>query len=316
MKVKIESAGVSLYEGDYDFLAIAAAVGVSKDTKETIPGSFAITLEPNEGNHTSTAKLLNYGSVALLKQGATVDVNFTDLRNQLTEKPSEVKGPWQIVFADTDSLLFALTVFRHPDLLPPNPKWPIKYPAAEADTPSDSYDDSQFISHYFAKVSANYLAQLTRTDPGSESCVILDAIRQRVGHALDIIKTFKSKITDEEKARRQIEKIKDEDKQTSPEAFAQLQAGEITLEGFRNAIREQKKSLKASANAAKRAASGKSTRPPSANKPLDEANKEKIAKAQAEIAAKIAAKNASTGAPLSTDSAPHATGFEPVVAAD
>jgi hypothetical protein len=287
MQVRIENnEGNELYNAGYDLVAMATAVGVTVDKNENVTSSLAVTVEPREGESVAAAKLINYGHVALGKQGVTCDIDFADFRKQLNEKPGEVKGPWMFIFPDTDSALFFISVIHHTDLLK-QPKWQNWAVEGEAAEGVETHDADQFTRHYFNKIARNYLAQLTGTSPDSEACKILEGIRQRVGKNLDIIKASRTRISDETKRERMLSKVKEEDKTAVPEAYAKLESGEIDLKEFRNAVKAKKKETAAQERAARKAATGKSSKGASA-KPMTEADAAKVANAQAEIAAKKA----------------------------
>jgi len=301
MQVSIDRDGNRLYDGDYNLVELAGALGVTVEKNENIEGAIAVTVEPRENEHVAAAKLINYGHVALGLQGVTSDLNYADLRKQLIEKPAEVKGPWQFVFPNSDTALFFISVLRHTDILN-QPKWQVWVKPDEAKEGEESHDDEQFKKHYFNKIARNYLAQLTGTSPDSDACKILEGIRQRIGKTLDIIKASRTRISDETRRERMIEKIKDEDKTLVPEAFEKLKAGEIDPKEFRAAVRDKKKETAAAERAAKKAASGKAPKA-GASKKLDEASKDKIAKAQAEIAAKRQAKGEGDSAEAAPEAA-------------
>jgi len=295
MQVKIDQDGRELYNAGYDMVAIANSVGVTVEKNENIEGAFAVTVDPREGESVAAAKLLNYSHIALEKQGVLTDIDWPELRKQINEKPAEVKGPWQFVFPDTDSALFFICVIRHTDLLK-QPKWQNWAIPGEAAEGVETHDADQFTRHYFNKIARNYLAQLTQTSPDSDACKVLEGIRQRVGKALDIIKASRTRISDETKKERMLAKIRDEDKTAVPEAYTALESGEIDLKAFRSAVKDKKKETAAQERAARKAATGKAPKTGAA-KQLTEADKDKVAKAQQEIAEKKARKEGATGAP-------------------
>jgi hypothetical protein len=302
MQVSIDLNGERKYDGGYDIIAMAAALGCTVEKCENVTGEIAVTVEARENEHVAAAKMMNYGHVAMLeKQGVKTDIDFAAMRKQLIEKPAEVKGPWQLVFTDSDSALFFISAIRHTDLLN-QPKWQVWMLPDEVKEGEESHDKDQFVKHWFSRIARNYLAQLTGTSPDSDACKVLEAIRQRIGKSLDIIKTSRTRISDETKRERMIEKIKDEDKTLVPEAFEQLKSGEIDIKAFRAAVRDKKKETAAAERAAKKAASGKASKSGgAATKKLDEASQDKIAKAQAEIAAKRQAKEGGEAAAPATE---------------
>jgi hypothetical protein len=289
MQVSIDLNGERKYDGGYDIVAMAGALGITVEKGDAITGEIAVTVEARENEHVAAAKMMNYGHVALLeKQGVKTDLDFAALRKQLVEKPAEVKGPWQFVFQNSDDALFFISTIRHTDLLN-QPKWQVWMLPEEVKEGEESHDKDQFVKHYFSRIARNYLAQLTGTSPDSDACKVLEEIRQRMGKSLDIIKSSRTRISDETRLARMIEKIKDEDKTLVPEAFEQLSKGEIDIKAFRAAVRDKKKETAAAERSAKKAASGKAPKA-AATKKLDEAQQDKIKKAQEEIAAKKAAK--------------------------
>ncbi len=285
MQVGIEVGGSQVYSGGYDLVALATSLGVTLENNVNIEKEVVVTIEPRENEHVAAAKMLNYAHVALDKQGVVCDIDFADLRQKLLKTPAEVKGPWQFVFPNTDTALFLISMIRHTDIQN-QPKWQVWVKAGEAAEGVETHDDDQFVKHYFRSIARNYLAQITGTDPDSDACKILEEVRQRIGKTMNIIKASRTRITDEERRARMVEKVKEEDKAAAPEAFEQLKAGEIDIKAFRTAIREKKKAAAAQERAAKKAATGKA--PKAAGKKLDAEGQDKIAKAQAEIKAKQA----------------------------
>jgi hypothetical protein len=300
MQVSIDLNGERKYDGGYDLVAMAGALGITVEKDDPITGEIAVTVEARENEHVAAAKMMNYGHVALLeKQGVKTDVDFAALRKQLVEKPADVKSPWQLVFQNSDDALFFISTIRHTDILN-QPKWQVWLMPDEVKEGEESHDKDQFVKHYFSRIARNYLAQLTGTSPDSDACKILEGIRQRIGKTLDIIKTSRTRISDETRRARMIEKIKDEDKTLVPEAFEKFSTGEIDIKAFRAAVRDKKKETAAAERAAKKAATGKAPKA-GATKKLDEAQQDKIAKAQAEIAAKKAAREGGDAAPATEE---------------
>lgn len=299
MQVSIDLNGERKYDGGYDIVAMAGALGITVEKDEPITGEIAVTVEARENEHVAAAKMINYGHVALILQGVTTDLDFAAMRKQLVEKPAEVKGPWQFVFKNSDDALFFISTIRHTDLSN-QPKWHVWMLPEEVKEGEESHDTDQFRKHYFSRIARNYLAQLTGTSPDSDACKILEGIRQRMGKTLDIIKTSRTRISDETRRARMIEKIKDEDKTLVPEAFEKFSTGEIDIKAFRAAVRDKKKETAAAERAAKKAATGKAPKA-GATKKLDEAQQDKIKKAQDEIAAKKAAREGGDAAPATEE---------------
>jgi hypothetical protein len=108
----------------------------------------------------------------------------------------------------------------------------------------------------------------------------------RTGKSLGIVKTARARITDEEKRKRIVEKVSDEDKTLCPEAFEKLSSGEIDIKEFRLARKAQIKSQKDAERAAKKASSGKATKAAKSTKTVDPDIQKKVAAAKAEIEAK------------------------------
>jgi hypothetical protein len=289
MHTEIIKDGTTVYTGKYDVEGMVKAMGVETLSVESAPiiADYTVVFTPREKTESHAAKLINYAGPALIKQGCEFSANPVEIRKALlgekSEEATKVFFPAQFSFKNSDDVIFLLSVLRHTDQQDA-PKWQIWIPKSESEDPEKGYIDEHFVAHYFGKIAQNYLVQLTSVESPDDPVVkYLTGVRHRVGKALDIIKATRPTITDEEKLRKQIENVKEEDRVKAPEAYALLTSGQLDMKGFKDAVKALKSEEKAAARAAKKAASGTK---PSAAKATSADAQDKIAKAKAELAAK------------------------------